>query len=151
MGENNVMISIKAVQALPDQDGDSMELMTSGTLEQEGDSFTLSYQETEVTGMEGTLTTFHIEKDHISLVRLGQFNTTMLFEQGRRTLSVYDTPYGAMDVGVNTRSMCYDVGVTGGEITIVYDIEINHSVQSSNMFEISIRPLPGVQTGTAAS
>ena len=49
-----VMISVRGEQYFDDVDPNATELMTEGTLEQTEDGFLLSYQETELTGMEGT-------------------------------------------------------------------------------------------------
>lgn len=140
MSEQNVIISIKGTQSRDSQEDDVIELVTEGTLLEDGDAgFTLSYQESEVTGLDGTLTTFHIEKDRITLMRLGEFNSQMVFEKGRRHLSMYNTPYGALSVGVNTREMFADIGATGGNIRIAYDIELDHAVAGMNTFEINVR------------
>ena len=140
MDENNVIISIRGIQSAPQQPDDVIELVTEGKLVHDGDgAFTLSYQESEVTGMEGTLTTFQIERERITLMRLGEFSSQMVFEPGRRHLSMYNTPYGALSVGVNTRSMSADVDSRGGQISIAHDIEIDHAVAGVNQFEIQIR------------
>ncbi|OUQ21228.1 hypothetical protein B5E80_16600 [Flavonifractor sp. An135] len=140
MSENNVIISIKGVQTNPEQEEETIELVTEGRLESDGEvGYTLSYQESEVTGLEGTLTTFQIEKDRITLLRLGEFNSQMVFEQGRRHLSMYNTPYGALSVGVNTREMEAHMGERGGKIRIAYDVEIDHAVTGMNTFEIQVR------------
>ena len=140
MSENNVIISIKGVQSSPEQEGETIELVTEGRLESDGESgFTLSYQESEVTGMEGTLTTFQIEKDRVTLLRLGEFNSQMVFEQGRRHVSLYHTPYGSLSVGVNTREMSSRMDERGGAIRIAYDVEIDHALTGTNTFEISVR------------
>lgn len=143
MGENNVIISIKGVHSMPSMDDDVIELVTDGTLAQEGgDSYTLSYQESEVTGMEGTLTTFHIEPERITLMRMGEFSSQMVFEEGRRHLSLYNTPYGPLSVEVNTHSMLSHISPSGGEIKISYYMEIGQDVRSTNTFEISVRESP---------
>ena len=98
-----MIISIKGVQRYENADPDTMELVTAGRLEREGNSYTLSYQESELTGLEGTLTTFQIEPERITLMRVGEFNSQMVFQEGRRHMSMYNTPYGAMTIGVNTR------------------------------------------------
>ena len=46
------MISVRGEQYFDDVDPNATELMTEGTLEQTEDGFLLSYQETELTGME---------------------------------------------------------------------------------------------------
>ena len=140
MSENNVIISIKGVQSSPEQESETIELVTEGRLESDGESgFTLSYQESEVTGMEGTLTTFQIEKDRVTLLRLGEFNSQMVFEQGRRHLSMYNTPYGALAVGINTRRMKVELAGLEGRIEITYAIEIDHAVAGENCFKIDVK------------
>ena len=139
MSENNVIISIRGQQAFEGTERETMELVTEGLLQREPDGYTLSYQESEVTGMKGTLTTFQIEKDCVTLMRVGQFNSQMVFQEGRRHLSMYDTPYGSLAVGINTRKMRSAIGDQGGDIEIDYNIEIDHRVAGMNVFQISVR------------
>ncbi|MBU5435861.1 DUF1934 domain-containing protein [Pseudoflavonifractor sp. MSJ-37] len=140
MTENNVIISIRGIQAGEGQKEDVIELVTEGRLEDEGDGqFTLSYQESEVTGMDGTLTTFQIEPERVTLLRLGQFNSEMVFELGRRHLSMYDTPYGALAMGVNTRELSCGLDRQGGALHIVYDLEVDHALAGRNTFDIQVR------------
>lgn len=59
--EKPVIISIRGVQSLEPGEEDVMELVTQGVLRQEeGEGFSLSYLESELTGLEGTTTTFRI-------------------------------------------------------------------------------------------
>ena len=140
MSENNVIISIKGTQSYEQQEDDVIELVTEGRLEREDEGhFTLSYQESEVTGLEGTLTTFQIEPERITLMRLGGVTSEMVFELGRRHLSMYDTPYGALAMGVNTRELSAALDEQGGQIRIVYDIELDHALAGRNTFDIQIR------------
>lgn len=91
--ENNVIISIKGKQSYEDMEDETIELVTEGRLDPDGtEGYTLSYQESELTGLEGTLTTLQIEPERITLLRIGEVNSQMVFEQGRRHLSLYDTP-----------------------------------------------------------
>ena len=94
--ENNVIISIQGKQSFEAQGDDTIELVTEGCLEPDGDDgYTLSYQESELTGLEGTLTTFQIERDRVTLLRVGEVNSQMVFEEGRRHLSMYDCPWAS--------------------------------------------------------
>ena len=135
-----VIISIKGKQSFEDVDDEVIELVTEGLLAKEGEGeYTLSYQESELTGLEGTLTTFQIENGRITLLRVGAVNSQMVFEEGRRHLSMYDTPYGALSVGVSTRKMRSSLADSGGDITIDYAIEIDHAVAGQNLFQINVR------------
>ncbi len=138
--ENNVIISIQGKQSYTDMDDETVELVTEGRLERDGEEgYTLSYQESELTGLEGTLTTFQIEPRRITLMRIGEFNSQMVFEEGRRHLSMYNTPYGALSVGISTRKMHAQMDHTGGAIEIDYAIEIDHAVAGENLFSIKVR------------
>ena len=135
-----VIISIKGLQSYEDKDNEAVELITEGRLTGDLDTgYTISYQESRLTGLEGTLTTFQIEKDRITLLRVGEVNSQMVFEKGRRHLSLYETPYGALTVGVDTHKARSTIGETGGEIEIDYAIEIDHAVAGENFFQINVR------------
>ena len=138
--EKDVIISIRGMQDLEGVGDDVIELVTEGRLRQEGEKdFLLSYQESELTGLDGTMTTLQIHEDKVTLLRTGEVNTQMVFEEGKRHLSLYETPYGALSVGVNTRRMDLHLGSGGGDIEIDYAIEIDHTVAGENLFRIQVR------------
>ena len=141
--EKEVIISIKGTQRFEGNQPDTIELVTEGRLEREGDHYTLSYQESELTGLEGTLTTFQIEPDRVTLMRVGEVNSQMVFEEGRRHMSMYNTPYGAMTIGVNTRHLLAELSDRGGEIEIDYAIEIDHEIAGRNVFQINVKESDG--------
>ena len=51
--DKEVVISIKGMQKYEDTFPDVVELVTAGRLAREGESYTLSYQESELTGQIG--------------------------------------------------------------------------------------------------
>ena len=138
--DKSVIISIKGKQSYEDVEDETIELVTEGLLNKEGEGeYTLSYQESELTGLEGTLTTFQVEPDCITLLRMGEFNSQMVFQPGRRHFSMDDTPYGALSISVNTRKMRAALDDHGGQIEIDYAIEIDHAVAGENAFHIDVR------------
>ncbi len=139
--EKNVIISIKGTQAYEGVEEDCIELVTQGRLLDCGeDGLTLSYQESELTGMEGTLTSFQVEKTgRVILLRTGQVNSQMVFEEGRRHLSLYQTPVGDLSVGIRTNRVRNTLGMQGGELEIDYAIELDHALAGQNIFHIQVR------------
>ena len=79
-----------------------------------------------------------MEGEQVTLVRTGEFNTQMVFQEGRRHLSMYNTPYGAMAIGVNTRHLLADLTDQGGDIEIDYAIEVDHALAGRNVFQIKV-------------
>lgn len=143
--EKEVVISIKGVQKYEGTAPDTMELVTKGRLSREGESYTLSYQESELTGLEGTTTRVHIDGGRVTLLREGNTNSQMVFEEGRRHLSMYETPYGALSIGVNTRRMRSTVDEAGGDLEIDYAIEIDNLVAGQNLFRMNVKKHPPLQ------
>jgi hypothetical protein len=84
---------------------------------------TFSYQESELTGLEGTLTTFQVEPDRITLMRMGR-SSQMVFQLGKAALLHVRHPlWGAGPWRINTRKMRSNLNEDGGEIEIDYAIE----------------------------
>lgn len=147
MDLKDVIISIKGKQSFEDAEGEVVELVTEGLLGRGGEGeYTLRYRESEITGLGGTMTTFQVAPGCITLLREGEYNSQMVFQPGRRHFSLYETPYGALSIGVNTRRMRSSLGEHGGDIEIDYAIEIDHALAGQNLFHINVRekgsPLP---------
>ena len=137
-----VLLTIRSEQLFEGQEPDSIELMTEGTMETTEEGFRLSYQETELTGMEGTTTAFEIKGSQVILTRSGTVSSQMVFEEGRRHLSMYETPYGELSIGVNTKRMRSTLGEAGGDLEIDYAIEIDNLVAGHNLFRMNVKKHP---------
>ena len=137
--EKDVIISIRGTQDYSGTDPDTMELMTEGKLAVQDGALCLSYEESELTGMEGTTTVFQVEPEKVTLLRLGSVQSEMVFEEGRRHMSLYSTPYGNMEIGVRARRLNSTLELTGGRLEIDYDIEINHMLAGQSLFRIDVR------------
>ena len=75
-----VIISVEGTQKFIGCEKQTVCVVTDGTMRFEGDTIFLSYEESEVTGMEGTTTTFEVRGGRVSLTRAGKVNSQMVFE-----------------------------------------------------------------------
>ena len=140
---DNVIISIKGKQLYAESGPDEMELVTSGTLKRDSQGgYTVSYQESELTGLEGTTTKLHIDGGRVTLLREGNTNSQMVFEEGRRHLSMYETPFGELSIGINTKRMRSTVDEAGGDLEIDYAIEIDNLLAGQNLFRMNVKKHP---------
>ena len=137
--EENVIISIKGSQLYEGQDPDVTELVTAGTLRREQEGYTIAYQETELTGLEGTTTKLRIEGPRVTLLRQGSVNSQMIFEEGRQHTSLYETPYGELAVDVQTSRLRHNLTERGGIMEIQYSIAVEHTVTGRNCFKIRVK------------
>ena len=143
---DNVIISIKGSQVNAESGPEEMELVTPGRLVRDAQGrYTISYEESELTGLEGTTTVLQIEGGRVTLLREGSVNSQMVFEEGCRHLSMYETPYGALSVGINTRRMKNTVGEDGGDLEIDYAVEIDNLLAGQNLFRMSVKRDPALK------
>ena len=135
-----VMLSIRGEQYFDDIDPDGTELLTAGTMEwlDEG-RVLLEYQETELTGMEGTTTTFDVNRSKVTLTRTGTVNSQMVFEEGRQHTSLYETPFGELTVDIQTSRLRHNLSERGGVMDIKYSIAVEHTVTGRNCFKIRVK------------
>lgn len=135
-----VLLFIQGAQYYEGVDPGNVELMTEGTMEVMGDTYRLSYEESELTGMEGTTTTFEVRGPRVTLTRAGGVNSQMVFEEGRQHTSLYETPYGELSIDVQTSRLQHSLSKQGGKMEIHYSIAVEHTAAGRNTFKIRIRP-----------
>jgi len=136
------IISIKGSPVFSDSEDDSFELMTDGEYSLENEISTFSYIESELTGLDGLLTTFNVEKDRVVLRRGGGLTGDMIFSENQKHHFLYETPYGAITMGIDTHSITQNMSDDGGSLEIRYDIEVDNISVSQNLFQIDIKTWP---------
>ena len=134
-----VLLSICSEQLFEGQEPDHIELITEGTLELLPDGLRFFYQETELTGMEGTTTTFEVKGPQVILTRTGSVNSQMIFEEGQQHTSLYETPFGELSVDIQTSRLRHTLTERGGLLEIRYSIAVDHTATGRNVFKIRVK------------
>ncbi len=140
MIEKNVLISVRGEQYFEDIDPDTVELTTEGrmTIADDGE-IVLEYQESELTGMDGTTTRFIVQGDTVTLRRTGSINNEMHFHVGYPHMSLYETPLGALTVEITTEKLAHRLHERGGIMDIKYTIAVEQQVTGRHQFKIRVR------------
>ena len=134
-----VVLTIRGEQYYEGIDPDGTELMTEGTMELTEEGMRLSYEETELTGMAGTTTTFEVKEKQVILTRSGGVSSQMIFEEGRQHTSLYETAFGELPVDIQTSKLLHNLTERGGLMEIKYSIAVAHSVTGRNCIKIRVR------------
>lgn len=122
-----------------DGDEESLELVTLGKFYRKAETYYIVYEETRISGMEGTTTTLRIENENVSLTRFGTINSTLKFSNGYEDISLYKTPHGVLELTVKTLRIQVDVGDNGGEVMLVYELKVEGLKTSINELFIKIQ------------
>ena len=132
------LIKITGTQTA-DGESDVIELTTNGTLKRSGNGWELSYNETEATGMGGTVTTLDITQHRLNLMRSGTHPSMLVLEKNRRHHCNYNTPYGTIDLGTYTSELSYDLDDEGGQVSFSYTLGFNGGVSSAHTVHITVQ------------
>ncbi len=139
--KRKVMLSIMGKQSYRDQEPDVMELVTEGVMEFRDGGWDISYQESDLTGLQGVTTTFRVEPDKVTLTRTGSLRSTMEFQVGKSHDSLYQLDFGALMITVTTRHLFFDILPEGGCIDLMYDIEIEKNEGGQVDYHLDIRTI----------
>ena len=134
-----VMLTIHADQDIDTPQQDHMELLTEGVMDFNPDGLTLTYQESALTGMEGTTTIFEMYGPRVVLRRTGTVSSQMIFEEGRQHTSLYETPLGELSIDVQTGYLRNSVTERGGLLEIRYSVSVEHANAGKNRFQMKVR------------
>jgi len=137
-----VTISIIGSPVPTESEDNSYEFMTDGEYTSENGVSTFSYVESELTGMDGLLTTFNVEPDCVILRRGDGLSGDMIFSEKQKHHFLYETPFGSILMGIDTHSIKKNMRDDGGSLEIRYDIEVDNISVSKNLFKIDIRSFP---------
>lgn len=137
--KKDVMISINGLQGTAEGSEDNITLVTGGTLSRVDGDYVIRYEESELTGMQGTVTTLNIGENTVTVTRTGQHPSQMMFEKGRRHNTLYHTNYGDLIVGVDTHHIFSDITESGGSLTVKYAIDIDNSIAGTNSLTVSVK------------
>ena len=108
------LISITGTQQPEGEAPESIQLVTEGSYCYEPGFIRFSYVETQMTGLEGVVTTFTIEEEStVTLTRSGKVNSQMVFSPGKIDDSLYQVGPGALLLRVETKSICVLMNETG--------------------------------------
>lgn len=139
--KRKVMLSIMGKQSYHGQEPETMELVTEGVMEFRDGGWDISYQESDLTGLQGVTTTFRVEPDKVTLIRTGKLRSTMEFQIGRSHDSLYQLDFGALMITVTTKHLFFDILPEGGCIDLVYNIEIEKSEGGVVDYHLDIRAI----------
>lgn len=134
-----VVLSIQGRQTYGNQEPEVIELMTEGVMELRDGGWDITYEESELTGLEGVTTTFRVEPGTVTLTRSGRLHSRMVFQEGVTHDSLYQMEFGALMLSVKATHVFFDIMPEGGVIDLVYQIDIENSAAGVIDYHLDIR------------
>lgn len=131
------VITVKSKQGK--DESDVIEVVTPGEFYEKEHCYYVNYKETELSGMEGTETTLKIEKSKFTLMRIGSTTANMDFQKYRKNISMYNTPYGILELLISTRDLKINVDEMGGDVFVDYDMNVSGQKLMNTTLTVNIK------------
>lgn len=138
--KKNVLLSIASTQQFEGCEPEHIDLMTEAKLYERNGKYYITYDETELTGLEGTRTMVKMDGATVSMIRTGTYPSELLFAEDQRHVGLYQTEFGALTISTHTRRLDNTIGENGGVLEIEYTIEVDNSMVGHHRFRMTVVP-----------
>ncbi len=123
-----------------DGEHETLSLQTAGRLDFTADGFCLRYDEAIEESLPPLETTMWVRGTVLTLERHGAYTSALMLEPGARHLCEYATPYGAFTLGVHTHALTHTLTEQGGEIRLLYTMDMPTGDATRHEMHIVVRP-----------
>lgn len=138
--KKNVLLSIASTQQFEGCEPEHIDLMTEAKLYERNGKYYITYDETELTGLEGTRTMVKMDGTTVSMIRTGTYPSELLFAEDQRHVGLYQTEFGALTISTHTSRLDNTIGENGGVLEIEYTIEVDNSMVGHHRFRMTVVP-----------
>lgn len=137
--KKEILLSIAGLHMV-DEEGGNVEMVTAGDYYNRSGKHYVLYDEV-VEGLNGHISnTIKIGKNSLEVLKRGLTNTRMVFEEGKKTLTRYQTPYGILDLGILARKVKVEETDKAIDVAVDYVLEVNAEHLAECNMELHIRP-----------
>lgn len=136
--DKQVLVSITGLQFSND-DRDAVEMITVGDYYKRNGKHYLLFDEA-AEGFEGTTRNMIKFNDHmVDITKKGATNVHMVFEEKRKNMTYYDTPFGNLLIGLATSRVNVKEEEDSIDVRIDYTLDINYEFVSDCKISICLK------------
>lgn len=139
--KENAIIKVKTVsRGKDDNDVDETEIITKGIYRVKGSLYQMLYEDSEATGFFNCETKITaLSSTSVSIMRRGDnVSSDLILQCDKKLFSQYETPILTMNVGILANQIDNKLDANGGTLHMCYTIDINGSLVSENVVDISV-------------
>jgi len=136
----DVLVSIQGLQFEGDMDSEKIETITRGEYYKKNDGHYIIFEEATEGFEEMTKSIIHIKDHELNITKRGLVNVHMVFEENKKNMTSYATPYGDIIIGINAKSVNLTETDDNMVIDVDYALEVNYEHFADCKIKMDIRP-----------
>ena len=132
----------KLLSDAPNAEKNEYSLVSEGILEEQDGRIILSYEENAIEGITGCTTVISFDKkapECVTVERRGPLASLFVISKGERLFSVYQTPYGALDMCIYAKKVENTITSEGGTLSLDYAVELKGLTAQRTRMEVKIK------------
>lgn len=122
-----------------EEDSDKIEMVTVGDYYKKNDRHYVVYEEVTEGFEQSTKNRLKFSDHMVELTRNGLVNVHMVFQENKKNMSNYNTPFGQILVGIDTKRINIDEKEDNIVVDVDYALDINYEFLSDCHIKIDIR------------
>jgi len=121
----DVLVTVCGLQNGPETDGVPIEMTTAGEYYYKNNKHYILYEEVMEGETKTTKNRMKVSDGMVELTKSGIVNVHMLFEENKKNITHYYTPYGSLNMGIDTKQVLIEEAEDEMHIFVFYGLEMN--------------------------
>ena len=131
------IVEVTGVQTIDGEKNDS-QIICEGTYQYTKDKAVIKYTHADANAEDEYKTTIELTSSGMTMIKEGQFSSTMQFAPSMKYTGTYSTPFGCLNINVLTDYIDAYLDEDGGMIRLAYVLEMGNMVNSLNELCIKV-------------
>ena len=139
--DKEVLIHVRGLQMMEaDGEAEPVEIVVPGQYYFRNGSHYLRYEEILEDFGEPTVNYIKISPKGMEVRKKGVVNVHMVFEQGKKNMTYYTTPYGTIEMGIAATNLNLEEGESGLNMKVDYALDMNQEHVADCCLAIQAQP-----------
>lgn len=139
--DKNVLIHVRGLQLMdPDGGDEPLEIVVPGEYYYRNGSHYLRYEEMMEDFPEPTINYIKMGEGTMEVRKKGLVNVHMVFEQGKKNMTFYTTPFGTIQMGIAATNLDLDEGKDGLNMKVDYALDMNEQHVADCYLSVQVQP-----------
>lgn len=134
-----VLLTLRGLQFdQREEDSDKVEMVTVGDYYKRNDKHYVIYEEVTEGFTQPTKNRLKISEHMMELSRNGLVNVHMVFQENKKNLTNYNTPFGQILIGIDTKKIQINEQEDNITVDVDYSLDVNYEFLSDCHIRINI-------------
>jgi len=135
----DVIVGISGLQFTSEENSESLEMISPGEYFYKNGKHYVKYEEVVEGFSETNKNLIKIAPDKVEVTKRGLTNINMIFEENRKNVSLYQTPFGDLMIGIDGESITIKESENRIEVEAKYRLDMNYEHVSDCIIQIKIQ------------